>query len=281
MAEEKNKAYRFSIDDNIWFLRDLALNASAYKSIFDNKYLGFFKSVHDLYGTKVHFNIYFETDGFNLTEMPACFKDEWLENADWIRLTFHALADKPSYPYKNAPYQKVYDECNLVTKQIIRFAGEKLLSPFTTLHFVEATREGCKALRDCGYSGLVGLFRIKDHKSELSYFLNDSDVEFLQQHSFLKNAETGLIFVKNDLVLNNLRREDIITHLQHKKSTIKDKDFFEIMIHEQYFHPSYSAYQPDFCEKVLDAVGWLTGQSYQPVFLEDIFKYEFKPPEIY
>lgn len=264
--------YRLSIDDNIWFLKDLAMNASIYNSIFDNKYLNFFKSVHDLYGTKVHFNIYYETEGFNLADMPTCFKEEWIENAQWIRLTFHALADAPSYPYKNASYQKVYDDCDLVNKQIKRFAGEELLSPFTTLHFVEATREGCCALRDCGYWGLVGLFRIKDNKQELSYFLDKNEVTFLQQHSFYKEARTGLVFVKNDVVLNYFKREEIIPYLQSIKKANVNKDFFEIMIHEQYFYPSYKSYQSDFCEKISDAVSWLSMQGYQSIFLEDIFK---------
>ena len=39
--------YRLSIDDNIWFLKDISVNSSKYKSIFENPYLKFLKEVHD------------------------------------------------------------------------------------------------------------------------------------------------------------------------------------------------------------------------------------------
>lgn len=48
--------YRLSLDDNIWFLMDIASHASQYRSIFDNPYLDFFKKIHDAYGTKIHIN---------------------------------------------------------------------------------------------------------------------------------------------------------------------------------------------------------------------------------
>src|ERR1700709_1519345 len=35
--------YRLSIDDNIWFLRDIHYNKGIYRSIFDNPYLAFLK----------------------------------------------------------------------------------------------------------------------------------------------------------------------------------------------------------------------------------------------
>ena len=81
--------YRFSLDDNIWFLRDIA--QQGYRSVFENPYLALWKRLHQTYGTKVHCNIYYQCEGFDLTRMPDRHRSEWQDNADWFRMTFHAL----------------------------------------------------------------------------------------------------------------------------------------------------------------------------------------------
>jgi len=83
--------YRLSLDDNIWFLKDISDNADQYTSIFENPYLALLKEVHETYGTRIHVNIYYQTEGFNLSQMTTKFKNQWLENAGWLRLSFHAL----------------------------------------------------------------------------------------------------------------------------------------------------------------------------------------------
>ena len=99
--------YRLSLDDNIWFLKDVSDNASQYKSIFENSYLALLKEVHETYGTKIHINIYYQTEGFNLSQMTTKFRNEWRENAGWLRLSFHALQNDPDVPYINAWYEQV------------------------------------------------------------------------------------------------------------------------------------------------------------------------------
>ena len=56
------KKYRLSLDDNIWFLKDISDNATQYNSIFENPYLALLKEVHETYGTKIHLNIYYQTE---------------------------------------------------------------------------------------------------------------------------------------------------------------------------------------------------------------------------
>ena len=79
--------YRLSPDDNIFFLRDIARNVDCYTSIFDNQYLAFFQEMHRRFGTKTHFNLYYRTEDFDLSQMPDKFRREWEDNADWIRLS--------------------------------------------------------------------------------------------------------------------------------------------------------------------------------------------------
>lgn len=65
--------YRFSLDDNIEVFKDLA--QYSYESLFDQKYLGFLRRLHERFLSKIQLNIYYETDGFNLSQMPDRYRD--------------------------------------------------------------------------------------------------------------------------------------------------------------------------------------------------------------
>jgi hypothetical protein len=89
--------YRFSIDDNSFFLRDIA--RKNYTSLFDNFYLKGLRELHSKYGTRFVLNIYYATeDGFELPQFPDRYKSEWRDNSDWLKLAFHAYANKPDRP---------------------------------------------------------------------------------------------------------------------------------------------------------------------------------------
>lgn len=261
--------YRISVDDNIWFLKDIADNRHHYRSIFDNPYLGMYKAIHDKYGTKVQFNLYYQTEGFNLTQMPDTYKEEWKANAHWIRLTFHALQNDPAKPYIQAEPEELIRDCQLVTDQIIRFAGEEVLDPVTTIHWGEATREGCRALRQFGFRGLAGYFRFAEGKPVVSYYLNDAQTAHLHGRDFWKDHSEDLIFIKIDAVLDGLKKDEIIDKLDRIKAVPGEAGFIELLIHEQYYYPHYSAYQPDYREKLETAARWATENGYRPAFLSE------------
>ena len=164
--------YRLSLDDNIWFLKDINANAGKYKSLFENPYLGLLKEVHDTFGTKIHLNLFYQTEGFNLSQMTDKYKSEWKDNAGWLRLSFHALQEFPDRPYLTAGYDQVKHDCIMVKDQIRRFAGEELMGPVTTLHWGAANEEGCRALKDQGYHALAGYFNAEGPDT-VSYYLKD------------------------------------------------------------------------------------------------------------
>jgi hypothetical protein len=93
--------YCFEIDDNVFFLRDIA--RKKYKSIFDCFYLKGLRDLNRKYGTKIVLNTYY-SDGLEYTDEPEFtleqfsdrYKGEWQENSDWLRLTFHAWPISPT-----------------------------------------------------------------------------------------------------------------------------------------------------------------------------------------
>lgn len=261
--------YRLSLDDNIWFLKDISLNASKYNSIFENPYLGFLKEVHETYGTKIHINIYYQTEGFNLSQMTDKFKSEWIQNSDWLRLSFHALANDPDKPYIKSGYEEVKRDCEMVKDEIRRFAGEELLGPVTTLHWGEATAEGCQALKESGYTALAGYFNFEEGIPVVSYYLDNEKTQHLSDRFIWRDNQQGLIFKKLSIVLNSWKLDEIVPLLTELKKDPKKSEFVDLMIHEQYFYPFYVDYQPDFRQKVIKAVKWASENGYKPAFLSE------------
>jgi hypothetical protein len=262
--------YRLSIDDNIWFLRDINQNSARYTSIFENEYLGFLKQVHDTYGTKIHLNLFYETDGFNLSQLTDKYKPEWTANADWLRLSFHARGEFPDMPYRTAGYQQVAEDCELVKNEIRRFAGKAVMGPVTTLHWGEATVEGSRALRDAGYVGQLGYFNVDDDLFPVSYYLTVEQRRQLKKRFVWHDTQEGITFIRSSIVIDKKELPDIVPHLDNYANLPSGlPPYVDFLVHEQYFYPFYEAYQPDFRDRILTCVQWATGKGYTPAFLGD------------
>ncbi len=260
--------YRLSLDDNIWFLKDINENAAKYKSIFENPYLGFLKEVHDNFGTKIHLNLFYQTDGFNLSQMTDKYKSEWRDNAGWMRLSFHALGNDPDRPYLHAGYETVKNDCVMVKEHIRRFAGEELMGPVTTLHWGTATVEGSRALRDQGYLALAGYFSAEGPDT-VSYYCNDEQRLHVNNRFIWRDEREGIIFSRLALVINTVGLEEIIPYLDNLRSDAHKPAYIDLMIHEQYFYSFYKNYQPEYRQKVLTAVKWANDKGYMPAFLSE------------
>jgi hypothetical protein len=261
--------YRLSLDDNIWFLKDLSNNADRYKSIFENPYLGFLKQIHETYGTKIHLNIYYETDGFNLSQLTDKYKSEWKANSNWLRLSFHAFANDPDKPYTNAPYEKVKSDCNMVMDQIRRFAGKENTGPVTTLHWGEATVEGCRALRDSGFKCLPCDFNVDNDLAPCSFYLDVAQRRHINKRLIWRDNKEGIIFIRCSIIIDTHKLEGIVPFMNELKKDRHMSAYVDLLTHEQYFYPYYPGYQPDYRQKVLTAVKWAADNGYQPAFLDE------------
>ena len=265
------KRFRFSVDDNIEFLKDLGLDPDRYPSLFDHWYLGFWRDMHREYGAKIHLNIYYQTAGFDLTQMPDGWKAEWQENASWLHLSFHALQDQPDRPYRNARYAQLAHDYDLVCGQIRRFAGNEVLTNTTTLHWAECPRDAALALRDRGIERLVALFDVQGYEGACTtgYYLSREQCAYCDTRNAWRDAETGLTFIRCTAVVNALTVEDIPRVLDPRTATPQTQDMLELLIHEQYFRRELHYYQPTVMDKVRTALRWAVEHGYEPVFWSD------------
>jgi hypothetical protein len=266
-----HKRFRFSLDDNILFLKDLGLHPDDYSSLFDHWYLEFWRQMHEQYGAKIHINIYYQTEGFDLTQMPEKWKDEWQENAWWLRLSFHALQNEPNRTYRNATYSQMAHDYDLVCGHIRRFAGNEVISNTTTVHWAECPQDAIIALRDRGIERLIGLFWVRNGVCTTGYYFPPEHCEYCHSRDAWYDRETGLLFISCDAVVNSLSVEQIGPHLEERESSPHTGEMIELLIHEQYFREEHPIYQPTIGEKVETALRWVTERGYEPVFWGDGF----------
>jgi hypothetical protein len=266
--------YRFSVDDNIQFLRDLGSNPKRYPSLFDHWYLAFWRRMHEDHGSKIHLNIYYQTvtRDFTLRQMPEKWREEWEENSDWLHLSFHALQDQPNRIYKDASYQQIATDYDLVVGEIRRFAGDSVLSKTTTIHWGEAPRDACRALYDRGIRVLIAIFR-REFGGECTtgYYLPEAVKDHANNRDCHYDPETDLIFITEDATVNNLAPEEVEPWLDRQAADPHTAELMELLIHEQYFRKDLSLYQPDVKEKVARSLQWATARGYQPIFWGDGF----------
>ena len=232
-------------------------------------YLAFLRDVHSAYGTKIHLNLFYQTDGFNLAELSDQYKDEWKANADWLRLSFHALGEFPDQPYINASYEQAKHDCILVDDQIKRFAGAALMGPFTTIHWGEATREAARAVKDCGYHGLLGYFGLEPSFNGVSYYLEEEKRNRVNKRFVWKDDEMDMVFTRTSMVIDRETIDSINPKMEQYKINNNMPPYLDFLVHEQYYYPDYFNYQPDYKEKIMKAVKWAVDNGYQPAFVAD------------
>ncbi len=274
----KNAANKFalSVDDNVWAFADLTKNQDKYTSIFENPYLAVYKKAHDLYGTKVRLNLFYAINNecglemygdFNLSMMTEKFKDEFRANSDWLHLAFHARAEFPDWPYTLASGETLKQDFEDIRREIFRFAGEECFEWVTTNHFGSGNRDVVRAERELGIKGLMAYLEL-DANGEpyVSYYLSKDEIVHANEYGFWKDMDMDMIFGKIDVVLNLMDAKSAREILDRSKAEHPKKGAIELMIHEQYFYPSYFNYLPDFTERVLSACAWCRENGYEPAF---------------
>ena len=272
------RTYRVGVDDVILCLKNIWEHQEEYASIFDDPFFAMYQELHQAYGTHVHMHIYYETvdKSFRLSSFPDKYKPEFAANADWLRLSFHARADLPDSPYKNASYEQVMEQGRMVEREILRFAGKEVMDRVTSQHWADSALPGTRAFRDLGFSVLDAYFLINDEGDpEVSYYLSAEQTRHAGQRDFWVDTKENIIFVKDDIILNSHTPDKIRTHLD-KYLSRQDRAFMYLLIHEQYFYPDYPRYLADYKERLFAGVEWCEKHGYRSSWISD---FAFEKPQ--
>lgn len=262
--------YRFSIDDNSFFLRDIA--QKKYPSLFDCFYLKILRDLHEKYKTRFVLNIFYATDdGFDLSQFPDRYRAEWEDNAHWLKLAFHARAEFPDRLYQHAAPARLIADLDQVNEQIHRFAGEKTCSPPTVIHWAMTPLAAFKPLYERGVRVLSGYFTRINGSWDINYRLDDERCEYLSRHDALKDFDSGIVFSKVDIVCNSTPVDRIVPTLAPLAEDPNTAEIMDLFTHEQYFWPFYKNHVPDHAQRLDTAIRWVTEHGYEPVFYHEGF----------
>jgi hypothetical protein len=270
--------YRFAIDDNSFFLRDIA--RKNYKSLFDCFYLQMLRDLNRKYGTKFVLNIYYTAADdakfptgadFRLPQFPARYKSEWRDNAHWLKLAFHAHSNKPDRPYQDTPPEKLVADMKLVDAEIRRFAGEETYTVTTCIHWGMIRPSTFKPLYAYGVRALSSDFWFRDGKWDVNCELPDDVSAYIASHDAWKDFDSGLVFSMVDIVCNSVKANQIAGTLEPIGKNPRRAEIMDLFTHEQYFWPFYMNYLPDHVQRIENAIRWVTERGYKPVFFHEGF----------
>lgn len=280
------KAY-FFIDDVIWVMRDLTKKRP--QTLFENPFMKMLKENHDRYGLKVQLNLFYRTDSyygyneFTLADMTDAYKKEFEANSDWLKFAFHALEEFPDYPHINIDYEDTVWLFKNIEKEVFRFAGKDSFSYAVCPHWVVVSKDGVRALRDCGtklvHSTYGDAAKYEDARDLIPCYhdelrlLNNRKPEarvvangrrFIPLCSFnhiptednkaisgtlktVYNEELDIHFKNyHNITLNKTPYEKIYDAL----TPYLDDEYIGIVDHEQYFYSDYFSYQPDYADRI-------------------------------
>jgi hypothetical protein len=266
------RRYRFSIDDNSFFLRDLARNR--YPSLFDCFYLAGLRRLHRAYGAKFSVNVFNTTpeNDFTLADLPDCYKAEWRDNGNWLKLAFHAAAEFPDRPYEYATPERLSGDLDLVAGEILRFAGAEAYAPPTVIHWGMCPPACLKVLRERGVRVLSGMFRPgPNDRYDVNYNLDAERSDYLCRHDALADLESGLVFSMIDIICNSTSVAATVPQLSALAAAADTAEAMDLFTHEQYFWPFYRNYVPDHFERLETAIRFVSEAGYEPVFFHDGF----------
>jgi hypothetical protein len=265
------KRYRFSIDDNSFFLRQIAHERP--KSLFDCFYLNILRELHRKYGTKFTVNVFYATPGndFTLAEFPTDYRGEWADNGDWLKLAFHAYAEFPDRPYQYASAEKLATDFDLVATEILRIAGEDAYAPPTVIHWAMCQGGVLPVLKERGVKVLSGFFSPRGDDYDINYHLERRRSEHVFRHDAIMDWESGIVFSKVDIVCNGTPVEQTIPKLAPLTTRPETAEVMDLFTHEQYFFPFYRNHVPDHAKRLDTAIGYVTEQGYRPVFFHEGF----------
>jgi len=293
------KRCNFFIDDHSFTFTELSQQRP--KHAFDHFYLAHLKKLNSLYGLKVTLNTFFRDDHHDcdLTAMPDVWKNEFIDNSDWLKFSFHAYSEFPDRPYAEADAETFGHDWDITQNEIVRFAGEESFIAPCVIHWAnihpavaqEAIRRGmtCYAgplrLRVMGGPSLASRMKGGDMKETEQRSMSGADTaasteglqmhygfaeegSYYRKHKAFYDPSVGIFFFNNSICCNLVPLANTAPRLQ-ESMRINDAngvDLIGAVSHEQYSFPNYSNYLPDHLDRLEMTIKTMTEGGYKPVF---------------
>jgi len=146
-SNSPNKIVQISFDDVYLCIKDLK-DTLRYTSVFQQPFLKSLKELHDVYGAVFSLYVYEKADNFVITEVPDKFRNEFIENSEWLKFGYHAI--EPRFDKKEQSLEFERSFLN-VRKSILHWAGKSSLAPCLRLHYYFADDNMIAILKNIGF----------------------------------------------------------------------------------------------------------------------------------
>ena len=166
-------------------------------SIFDIPFWGYFKKLHDEFHIVLSCYCFFCNDKFSLSCCTTSYKEEFEENADWLRFGFHGFSGRENFELQDVGlslWQYITTMSSLE-----RIVGKRSLDYFPRLHGFAANKDLINSMV-CAQYPLLGLLAADDGR--VSYGLNSKENIMLQCQGWLKLS--NVLILKTTQRLENL-----------------------------------------------------------------------------
>ena len=296
----------FYIDDHSFFWTDLIKERP--KRAFDHFYLGGLKKIHEEHGLKVTLNCFYRNDHFGgeMKDVPDVWKQEFVDNSDWLKMSFHSYSEFPDRPYVDDNGEDIARDYDLVKNEIVRFAGEETFIEPVVIHWGNISPAAAKALIDRGVRAYSSMFRahsmggpsladrlkgaqagniakcqakctptpapVEDFGID-DHFNAIEEKSTLANHRAYYNPYLGVTFYWGYCCCNLVPLEQIPGRFAKafQEAELSGNDLFGSASHEQYTFPYYHNYIPDHLERIACAARCMKEGGCTPVFFAEGF----------
>lgn len=203
IIKDNKKYIHISFDDFYQAFNDITINKDVYKSIYDNSFFALLKEYHETYGAVFSCYCYLTADNYDIDNVTDKFKDEFLNNNDWLKFGLHARNENMNYA--NETSENATTDYNKFTSNIIRICGSyKSIDVIPRLHNFAGNTASLVAMRDCK-CGIKGLLGADDTRQ--NYNLSSADGSYLFNHERFFDSSTQLHYVTTDI---RFERDDVM-----------------------------------------------------------------------
>ena len=302
------KRVNFYIDDHSFFWTDLARERP--KRAFDHFYLKGLKDIHERTGLKVTLNCFYHNDHFDcdMSQVPDIWKQEFIDNSDWMKLSFHASGEFPDRLYIEASEEEFARDYDMVYDEIVRIAGEESFITPNVIHWAMISPACVKVLKERGVKCYSSAFRArlmggptaleravgaKNNTSANSqmgavfnrdkqlagdfgfgfeeHFTVMEEISYMSRHKTMYNPHMDMFFFSCCCCCNLVPLDVTPGRLEKALADGSEcgNETFCLASHEQYTFPYYHNYIPDHMERLSKSIEIMVENGCKPVFFSD------------
>lgn len=224
--KRKTSYLHISVDDSINVFREISIANPT--SIFDNARLAVYKEMHDKYGACFSLFCFYQnsTNTFNLSQMPATWKAEFIANSHWLKFGFHGVDSTTDYTTISLTdgvehYTRIINEIN-------RFAGYSSIDNMPRFSMFKGNKTLYSELKKYG---LIGVLAADDTRADDSG-LTTSEQTALRSADDYYNYEIGFYYVRTSPRLDAVNAAAVVTLLRNENNSYNTKNVFEMFYHE-------------------------------------------------